>query len=86
MYRKEEILSLLKEPADREADNENDPNHKPGLKWHKVNISYSIVMELQRRSLSLICLLFHWYACLLLKIHEVGESLFIKTSRRFSRF
>ncbi|KAL6555302.1 Transcription elongation factor spt6 [Orobanche gracilis] len=36
MYRKEEILSLLKDPNDPEADIENDPSHKPMLKWHKV--------------------------------------------------
>lgn len=36
MYRKEEILSLLKDPTNREANNENDPNEKPPLKWHKV--------------------------------------------------
>ncbi|KAL0404759.1 UNVERIFIED_CONTAM: Transcription elongation factor SPT6 [Sesamum radiatum] len=36
MYRKEEILSLLKDPNEPEADIENDPNQKPTLKWHKV--------------------------------------------------
>ncbi|KAL6525584.1 Transcription elongation factor spt6 [Orobanche hederae] len=36
MYRKEEISSLLKDPNDPEADIENDPSHKPMLKWHKV--------------------------------------------------
>ncbi|KAG6411761.1 hypothetical protein SASPL_129845 [Salvia splendens] len=36
MYRKEEILSLLKDPTDREAGIENDMNQKPTLKWHKV--------------------------------------------------
>ncbi|KAL0453260.1 UNVERIFIED_CONTAM: Transcription elongation factor SPT6 [Sesamum latifolium] len=36
MYRKEEILSLLKDPNEPEADIENDPNQKPMLKWHKV--------------------------------------------------
>ncbi|XP_057785560.1 LOW QUALITY PROTEIN: transcription elongation factor SPT6 homolog [Salvia miltiorrhiza] len=36
MYRKEEILSLLKDPTDCEADIGNDPNQKPTLKWHKV--------------------------------------------------
>lgn len=46
MYRKEEILSLLKDPTDREADIENDPNRKPTLKWHKVLISYLIVYDL----------------------------------------
>ncbi|KAL3637090.1 Transcription elongation factor spt6 [Castilleja foliolosa] len=36
MYRKEEILSLLKDPNEPESDIESDPNHKPALKWHKV--------------------------------------------------
>ncbi|KAL0359667.1 UNVERIFIED_CONTAM: Transcription elongation factor SPT6 [Sesamum angustifolium] len=36
MYRKEEILSLLKDPNEPEVDIENDPNQKPTLKWHKV--------------------------------------------------
>lgn len=36
MYRKEEILSLLKDPTNGEAGIENDPNQKPKLKWHKV--------------------------------------------------
>ncbi|XP_047942817.1 transcription elongation factor SPT6 homolog [Salvia hispanica] len=36
MYRKEEILSLLKDPTEREAGIENDMNQKPTLKWHKV--------------------------------------------------
>ncbi|KAL7097644.1 hypothetical protein ACP275_10G156800 [Erythranthe tilingii] len=36
MYRKEEILSLLKNPNEPEADIENDPNQKRTLKWHKV--------------------------------------------------
>lgn len=36
MYRKEEILSLLKDPNDSETDIENDPNQKPALKSHKV--------------------------------------------------
>ncbi|XP_051151104.1 transcription elongation factor SPT6 homolog [Andrographis paniculata] len=36
MYRKEEILSLLKDPNEPEADIDNDPNQKPPLKWHKV--------------------------------------------------
>ncbi|CAI9779564.1 unnamed protein product [Fraxinus pennsylvanica] len=38
MYRKEEILSLLKDPDQPETDMEslNDPNQKPRLRWHKV--------------------------------------------------
>ncbi|XP_047942962.1 transcription elongation factor SPT6 homolog [Salvia hispanica] len=36
MYRKEEILSLLKDPTDHESSIENDMNQKPTLKWHKV--------------------------------------------------
>ncbi|CAA3013552.1 transcription elongation factor SPT6 homolog [Olea europaea subsp. europaea] len=38
MYRKEEILSLLKDPDQPETDIEslNDPNQKPRLRWHKV--------------------------------------------------
>ena len=34
MYRKEECLSLLKDPAD---DNQNNSERTPTLKWHKVN-------------------------------------------------
>ncbi|KAG8365917.1 hypothetical protein BUALT_Bualt17G0021800 [Buddleja alternifolia] len=36
MYRREEILSLLKDPNVREANIEDDQNQKPMLKWHKV--------------------------------------------------
>ena len=38
MYRKEECLSLLKDPEQPEDDDENhDKNEKtPTLKWHKV--------------------------------------------------
>ncbi|KAG8391086.1 hypothetical protein BUALT_Bualt01G0151200 [Buddleja alternifolia] len=36
MYRKEEILSLLKDPNQPEADIKHDPNQKPMLKWRKV--------------------------------------------------
>ncbi|KAG8365970.1 hypothetical protein BUALT_Bualt17G0027300 [Buddleja alternifolia] len=36
MYRREEILSLLKHPNEREANIEHDQNQKPMLKWHKV--------------------------------------------------
>ncbi|XP_047948242.1 transcription elongation factor SPT6 homolog [Salvia hispanica] len=36
MYRKEEILSLLKDPTEPEAGIENDINQKPALKWHQV--------------------------------------------------
>lgn len=46
MYRKEEILSLLKDPTNAEAGIENDPNQKPKLKWHKVGISYLIAHDL----------------------------------------
>ena len=38
MYRKEECLSLLKDP-DQHVDNENsdDTDKTPTFKWHKVN-------------------------------------------------
>ena len=38
MYRKEDCLSLLKDPED---DNQDKSERTPTLKWHKVNmISY----------------------------------------------
>jgi len=42
MYRKEECLSLLKDPEQPEDDDENqDKNEKtPTLKWHKVNFLF----------------------------------------------
>lgn len=52
MYRKEEILSLLKDPNDPEADIENDPSHKPMLKWHKVGICVYYVSHAQRQGFS----------------------------------
>lgn len=38
MYRKEECLSLLKDPDQLEADDGNldNPEKTPKLKWHKV--------------------------------------------------
>ncbi|KAG6427914.1 hypothetical protein SASPL_112161 [Salvia splendens] len=36
MYRKEEILSLLKDPTEPETGIETDINQKPALKWHQV--------------------------------------------------
>jgi transcription elongation factor SPT6 len=39
MYRKEECLSLLKDPEQSEDDDNRDKNEKtPTLKWHKVNV------------------------------------------------
>lgn len=43
MYRKEECLSLLKDPEEHEVDDENQDTSDgpPTLKWHKVmNISW----------------------------------------------
>lgn len=39
MYRKEECLSLLRDPDQHELFNENQDNKDkpPTLKWHKVN-------------------------------------------------
>ncbi|GFY84642.1 global transcription factor group B1 [Actinidia rufa] len=38
MYRKEECLSLLRDPEQHEADieNQNKPDPKPTIRWHKV--------------------------------------------------
>lgn len=38
MYRKEECLSLLKDPEEQEVDDDNkdDFERPPKLKWHKV--------------------------------------------------
>ena len=45
MYRKEECLSLLKDPDQPEADEVNlDSSEKtPKLKWHKVGINTKLV-------------------------------------------
>lgn len=45
MYRKEECLSLFKDPEQHEAgdenqnddENQNQSDKKPKLRWHKVN-------------------------------------------------
>lgn len=42
MYRKEECLSLLKDPEQNEVDDDNkdDFEKTPALKWHKVNLFF----------------------------------------------
>lgn len=46
MYRKEEILSLLKDPNDSENDIDNDLNQKPTLKSHKVSNDTGLLVNL----------------------------------------